>query len=79
MLSLDCSLQLPHSMPVLALHHDSQLFTRISILALISRPRIAVDSAVQYGEFCLDLIELKIVSELVEACTAAVNELPVTP
>lgn len=78
MLSLN-SLQLPHSMSVLALHHDCQLFTGISILALASRPCIAVDSAVQYSGICLNLIKLKVVSELVEACTAAVNELHVTP
>ena len=77
MLSLECSFQLPYSMPILALHHDCQLFAGTSVLALISRPSIAVDSAVQDGHVCLDFIKFKIVYELIEACIAAVSELPV--
>ena len=69
MFSLDGSLQLPHGILVLLLHHDSQLFTGGNMVAKTSRSCIAVYCAVQGSCAGLDLCELEIISELIETCT----------
>lgn len=71
-LSLKYSLELPHSVTVLALHHDGQLFTGIG---LPSRSCVAVDCTVNSGCTGLHLLELEVVCKLVEACSASLFEL----
>lgn len=72
MLSLNGSLQLPHCMSVLPLHHNGQLFTWGGILAMTSRPRITVYCTVQGSRTCMDLRQLEIIFELIETCVQAV-------
>ena len=69
MLRFKSSFELPHGIAVLAVHHDSQLFAGVGILALARWSCVAVDGAMNNCCPCLDFCELKIILELVEACS----------